>query len=186
MACWYWADTDKRFFGFVFQDYAVFHCWKVKQGWDLTINSRTPEVNHRRIYSLCCAVWFVKYGMIMLINANPFAQRTAWATGRALHNRFPTRTRAKLSRSWRSLTNSTRPSMSITTSSWTGTTSLAVRRSIETLNFLLFLQFHLRDTWFTWKVCGFTMDQAPPEGATAAVWRACLWCQARWTLMTHV
>jgi hypothetical protein len=30
----------------------MFHCWKARRGWDLTINSRTPKIDYRRIYSL--------------------------------------------------------------------------------------------------------------------------------------
>jgi hypothetical protein len=54
MACWHCANSDKRFFFVIlFQDEPVFHCCKAKWVWDLTINSRTPEINYRRIYSLC-------------------------------------------------------------------------------------------------------------------------------------
>ncbi len=40
------------FFGFLFQDEPVFHGWKAKRGWDLTLNSRTPKIVYCRIYSL--------------------------------------------------------------------------------------------------------------------------------------
>ncbi len=55
--CHQWlADIEliqiSPFFVFSFQDEPVFHCWKAKRGWDLTINLRTPKINYCRIYSL--------------------------------------------------------------------------------------------------------------------------------------
>ncbi len=44
------------FFVFLFQDEPGFHCWKAKRGWDLTLNSRTPKIDHHRIYSLWLCV----------------------------------------------------------------------------------------------------------------------------------
>jgi hypothetical protein len=50
------ADVEliqiSTFCGFLFQDEPVFHCWKAKRGWDLTLNSLTRKIDYRRIYSL--------------------------------------------------------------------------------------------------------------------------------------
>jgi hypothetical protein len=54
----------------------VFHCWKAKQGWNLTINLQTPKIDYCCIYGLYGQTWRIGFSRCWLVCQFIFALST--------------------------------------------------------------------------------------------------------------